>query len=195
MIENILSTPIYANRFEVGDKTSLINRISELAGFDESYNGYYTTNQLHKEQLFAPICKGIIAHTKTFLESLSHRTKDGSNYGLVFSRMWATQFTHEKSIQVHQHSGQGSVITGVIYLQLPTDVQAGICFHHAHKPFLERIPFDISFSDIVDVEEDLILIFPSETLHSGVPNDSTQKRISLAFDLIYFDNLYGPLLT
>ena len=191
----ILSTPIYASAFQMADKDALIQRVAQLAADDDSYNGYYTTNQLHKDALFRPTCEQIIMHTRAYLQELGHETKDGGPYSLVFSRMWATQFTHEKSIQVHQHSGQGAVITGVIYLQLPTDVQSGICFHPTHKPFLERIPFRQSFSDVVDVGEDLILLFPSEVLHSGVPNDSTQKRVSLAFDLVYFDHLYGPLLT
>lgn len=195
MTTAILSTPIYANTFPMADKNALLEKVTALAADNESYNGYYTTNQLHKDALFRPTCEQIIAHTRAYLQELGHETKDGSPYSLVFSRMWATQFTHEKAIQIHQHSGQGAVITGVIYLQLPTDAQSGICFHPRHQPFMERIPFRQSFSDVVDVGEDLILLFPSEVLHSGVPNDSVQKRVSLAFDLVYFDNLYGPLLT
>lgn len=194
MIGNILSTPVHVSKVLLPNKQDILDHVQTLVGDNDSYNGYYVENQLHKTPLYHTVCSAAVENIKDYLNGLGHQTRDGSNWGLGFSRMWATQFNREKAIQVHQHSGQGGVISGVLYLKLPSDVTSGIQFHPAHPPFLERIPFNTNFTDVLEVEEDLLVLFPSETLHSGLPNESTQQRINIAFDVVYFDNLYGPRL-
>lgn len=90
----------------------------------------------------------------------------------------------------HWHSN--SIISGVLYLKL--DEKSGnICFHKAqnwHNLFGNTFKFDLD--KLTNYNADTlvfspkpfdVLLFPSTLAHSVLPNESTEDRFSLAFNV------------
>jgi len=194
LITNILPTPIYTTALEIASKAFLQGWVDAASDDKADYNGYYVDNQLHRQEEFSELTKSILEHADKYIKELQHKTKDGSPYRLAITRMWATQFNKSKAVVRHCHAGQGAVISGVYYMGLPSDVRSGIEFFPRYQPFVENIPFAHGFSDVVEVGENLLIMFPGELMHTGVENVSDQKRINIAFDITYCDSMYGPIL-
>ena len=194
MICNILPTPIYVEPYQLENKQEFIDLAINLSKNDTNYNGYYTNNQLHKKKEFSELCDGILNHIKKYLNELEYESKDGSEGKFKFSRMWITNFRKGNSVTLHNHAGQGGTISGVLYLDLPHDEEQGLQFYPNHIPFSEKVPLKTNFSDIVYVANDTLVLFPSELTHSGMINSSEKNRINISFDVVYNDNLYGPII-
>ncbi len=99
---------------------------------------------------------------------------------------WATVM----DAQGHQlsHFHPPGWLSGVYYSKLPPVVSAG---DDAHAGWIEfgppysRIPLTATFDvTAVQPEEGLMLLFPSYVCHRTVPFESTEQRISIAFDIV-----------
>lgn len=194
MLCNVISTPIYICPYEAKNRQHFIDLAIDLSQNNASYLGYHSDNQLHKLPEFKSFCDDILIHVEKYLNELSYKTKDGSKGKFTFSRMWMTNYHHGNNIPIHCHVGHGGAISGVYYIELPDDEEQGLRFYHKEKPFLENIPFEIDFSDSVILGNNTLVLFPSELLHSGIPCNSHKHRINLSFNIIYSDNLYGPII-
>lgn len=194
MICNILPTPIYITSYTANNKQKFIDIALNLSKGISNYNGYYSHNQLHKLSDFKKFCEDIETHVWNYLRELNYKTKDGSIGRFKFSRMWITNFHNGNNVMIHNHSGQGGSISGVYYIELPNEEEQGLRFYHKEPPFRENIPFETDFTDIVNIGNDTLVLFPSEILHSGLLCNSKNNRINISFDIVYNDNLYGPII-
>lgn len=97
--------------------------------------------------------------------------------------------------QTFMHNHSNSLISAVYYLQTPKD-SGRIIMHkrkHYDNVFSETVDIPVeSFTPVsstgwpFDVEEDMLIMFPSNVEHSVEPNTSNQDRYSLASNFFAF---------
>ncbi len=103
---------------------------------------------------------------------------------------WVNKAKTDDSHASHWHSN--SLISGVLYLKLD-DKSGNICFHKAqtwYNIFGNTFKFDTDKITDYNAETLLfspkaydVLLFPSTLAHSVLPNESTEDRFSLAFNV------------
>jgi hypothetical protein len=102
------------------------------------------------------------------------------NFGKYkINEIWFQQYLENSEHGWHTHSAN---FTQVYYVELPKD---------APKTLLME-PFTGNKIEL-DVEEGDVVLFPSFVLHKTMPNNSSQRKTIISFnvDAIYTDDIYG----
>ena len=97
---------------------------------------------------------------------------------------WATWVKGDGYIDKHIH--EESWISGAYYCKVP-EVTKSSDNHHGYFEY-GCIPNNIEFQidkkkGYIKPEEGMLIIFPSYLYHQTVPHDTSEDRISIAFDL------------
>lgn len=110
------------------------------------------------------------------------------------AKSWITITEPGGSVNMHNHTGHGGLISGVIYLDAP-DKCGNIVFVNPY-PFRDRFPFikqtieNASYHKITPTPGK-ILMWPASMNHGTERNDSGKMRLSLAFDIFFINPING----
>jgi len=141
-------------------------------------------------ELFVQIAEKIRSYT----DSLGINTE---LINFAFQRSWATVTRQGERISEHAH--EQSNISFAYYLKKPPGSGAINFITEDHPNEFSRGIFTPTKQDLgfiktpspmtwnlmtIEADQDDILIFPSKTLHSTVPNQSEEARISISADVV-----------
>ncbi len=151
-------------------------------------NGYLTDN------IFKDETPSILLYRKLLEEKIIdyiHNLPDDTTHHMLKHKTlnfninsWATWIKGDGFIDKHIH--EESWISGAYYCKVPNIVENT----ESHQGYFEYgcIPDDINKSikktkGYIKPVEGMLVIFPSYLYHQTIPHDSTEDRISIAFDL------------
>ena len=148
---------------------------------------------LHNDELFDDLHRQFSACIIQYVRSLGVNVEP---IEFFYQRSWAT--VSRAGQKIHEHAHMQSNISFAYYLKKPVD-GGGINFiTYDHPNEFSPGIFTPSKTDLgfiaepsmltwnivnIDPKEDEIYIFPSKTLHSTDPNQSSEPRISLSADV------------
>ena len=118
--------------------------------------------------------------------------KNRDDGGFVFTTSWVVR--HDPNDWAHQHYHKNSLFSGCIYFDVPEN-SGDLVFHKdpTHQNFMtSTLTLDIDTFNIfnsvgwtINVEEGLVILFPSQIQHSVNTNMSNQQRYCLVFNVWY----------
>jgi len=186
-IYNLFSTPVFSSKIEILDNESFfIENLkfekTEINNGNISVNKY-VLNFKKLQKLKIKILNEINVFTRNYL-------KVKKNINFYITNSWVMEHELNNYAQTHSHSN--SIISGVLYIKTP-DQSGNICFNsnRINSSFfgstinLEYDDYNILNCDkwTIGVEKGLLLLFPSNTLHSTEKCVSNEKRYCLAFNV------------
>ena len=167
--------------FYNSDTTAMKKYISDL-WTERDYDDRWQTRSanLHKQKEFKEFAELVISTSKDILNELKYDVED-----VVITDMWATVLKSEEHHPAHTHSN--NFLSGTYYLH--SDQGASIMFQDprpAAGVILPRMTEQtIANASLLTYasKQNRAIIFPSWLPHYVKPNKSTNKRISLAWNI------------
>ena len=176
----IFPTAIFRNRLDIKLTDEEVNIISSIKTFDQalgnelSYDGW-VLEQLGLERLKQICLDNVHLYAKEIMQV------DNEMY---ITNSWLNITDKDRQHILHCHTN--SIISGVFYVKA-SDSQPSISFNRMSPPFLLNLKSkeynqynSIEWS--VPVEDNMLIIFPSSCYHYVQPNETNNKRISIAFN-------------
>jgi uncharacterized protein (TIGR02466 family) len=178
----LFSTPIY-----VAD-TGIISFEKEIEFLKQFEYEKAINNQISKETKmfqYTELCniKSICEnHLQQYVQTVLNCRQE-----IYITNSWTTRNSSGDSHHIHYH--QNSIISGVIYLQVPNKDNA-ITFHHK-SALKKQFEFEYSIDEYnifnsdtwkVPIKQGEIILFPSWLNHSVNVNESNTDRIVLGFN-------------
>jgi len=183
MITQLWPTPLYIGNEKVPD--NLLDYCKSVP-YDRmnSKNGDMSIDKYVLDDL-PDLKKKLALHCNTYLAKDLSVSKNSNFY---FLNSWIVK--HHKGDYAQSHLHTNSMISGVYYVNVPKD-SGNIIFQKENTNiFYPNI--NVEFNEIntinskeytIDVEEGMVLLFPSWLLHSVLENLNDETRYSLAFNL------------
>lgn len=152
------------------------------------------SSSLHRLSQFLPLFHCLPLGIAEYVEELG---VDLSFFDVHVSRSWGTGLTGGASIAPHRHGH--SHLSAVYYLETPPDGgQITFGFEDIQSEFMpglfaeEHVANGVLYASDVrhrskvpfHVRKDMLLIFPSKTVHEVASNPSKDKRVSVAVDIV-----------
>ena len=162
------------------DTSNLISEIYRLNKIESvvsksNYGGWQSNTDLNNNLVFQELITKIS-------DILFFTIKPAS---IAFKQMWACiNKTHDFNV-IHSHGNQYH-FSGVFYLQVPEN-SGDICFRDPRQGALNsatQIVFNEGDTENFTPTTNMIILFPSWLEHYVLPNNTTQDRISISFDLV-----------
>lgn len=188
-------------QIEEHERQALIDHIIQgyqQSGGDASKSFSWTGDTNGQEFLFShPLFDNLARQISEKLKQYLKRLEINVDLlDLYYQRSWATVSYQGQKIALHDHAQ--SNFSFAYFLKKPKD-SGGTMFRCPEQPnelakdmfnedkyrlgLIGQVSAFNSKQAILDAEQDSILIFPSKALHSTMPNQSTEPRISLAGDV------------
>lgn len=192
-VHGLFPTPLIKFPFQIDEteKTALMNLEMVTATGDQAiYNHLFSrdTYVLNLPQL------------RPLREKLENRINEfacnvlGHSQPLIVTQSWVNQ--NKPGEAAHRHTHPNSIISGVLYIEVPKD--SGTIRFHKHMPNpttswtvypetdTDRVINSVWAWDWIDIlsAANELLLFPSYLPHSVNVNDSSSDRWSLAFNAI-----------
>ena len=147
---------------------------------DYDNNWQTKSADLHKQVVFFNFCKIVTNATKKILDKLEYEVDD-----IVITDMWANVLKGNEHHPMHTHSN--NFLSGTYYLQ--SDENASIVFHDPRPaadvivPRKKETNMDNSSLLSYASRQNRAIIFPSWLPHWVQHNKSSNKRISIAWNI------------
>ena len=178
-ITNIFPTPIYQSHI-----TTNIDHTNYQ--YYDCGNGHisYSTNILNN---YPQLQQQIQQHLDSYTTQLGYTTNT------QITTSWLNIHKQHGYCQLHNHAN--SIISGVVFINIPTD-SGKFLFKRNNssndKLFSMQIQMDTTEQStqytgneyIIDPQPNTLLLFPSHLQHMVTTNNSTQERLTLAFNVI-----------
>jgi uncharacterized protein (TIGR02466 family) len=189
----LFSTPIYLS------DTGVITFEEEVKFLEEIQYNRGVHNDLSKDikLLDLPELKRVRSicelHLKKYIDTVINCKQE-----FYITNSWATKNSKGEHHHVHDHPN--SIMSGVIYLQVP-DPENAIEFHHKSAIknnfyfYYNVREFNIFNSDtwFLPIKQGQILLFPSWVRHGVNSNNSEKDRIVLGFNTFVKGNFEGEI--
>jgi len=182
-IHNLWPTPVYSSYIKTKNEWEdlMINLDYERThiGNSDISKDRYVLNQI------PDLKREINLHCNNYIKKYLKVNKNADFYLL---NSWINIHRPNDWSQLHQHGN--ALLSGVYYPNVPKD-SGNIDFHRGnHKNLFDKsimVEYDNPNSTTaeryqIEIEKDLIIIFPSHLEHSVRKNKSNQNRYSLAFN-------------
>ncbi len=143
---------------------------------------------IHQDPMFSWIIGQVEMHTWKYIEALGH---DCKKMDLYFQRSWPV--VSKKGQEMEKHAHYTANISAIYYISSPRDGDSGcVCFlnttrqnelvHDLERPI--NLQNELNNQEArYEPREGRLLIFPSKQIHYVEPNQTSEDRISLAFDM------------
>lgn len=197
MIENYFSTPIYFDSLAT-ERHLFETAIEDLLNLDQIENQWQPDNDTASTSFFPGKTNNFIKNTELEVLVTKHTEfylgKTNQDYikdSINLDSSWANIFNKGQLIGYHDHGYQPNVISGVYYFRAPKDCSKII--FKSPNPFAVSFPHLTSkYTNLIscEVEQDMIILFPSWLNHKVEPNSSIEPRISIAFNLSFDYKFY-----
>jgi len=154
--------------------------------YAETLSYYNSISNSSSENTFV-LNEDPLSDLKSFIDaSIEKYTKEvfNTDHKFVITQSWITKNITDQSQGIHSHPG--SIISGVFYIDCPKN-SGSIEFNRGKSTFEIQINKNCQnqwMSDrySVNPETGMLLLFPSNVLHSVNKNKSNDNRYSLAFN-------------
>ena len=164
------------NTFSPSEMDYFNKFLLSLPNKDLDSHGEFSINQnVLNTSLFKGLKKQILFYSKQYLKSLGHEFED-----IQIANSWSNIL--HKNEEIHKHSHNNSYISGVFYVNEPTEI-------YFEDPTLNKWHFSPAFLKesfmcikLTPPSKSLI-IFPSFIKHF-VPPSPKDNRVSIAFNII-----------
>lgn len=190
MIQNLFSTPLYIENIGPLDQF-LLSYVRNLEFPDEAAGHLHTSDKyILNHSKFAKLSNIIQSHIDNFAYNILDLQKDVK---WEIQNSWINLHRTGEYNSVHWHSN--AIMSGVFYIQAD-DTTGPIRFYKAKNHmnlFFDTIRYDrsnpLAFNEYSSESFDMnpragdLILFPSHLQHSVDPNQSTNERISLAFNI------------
>jgi uncharacterized protein (TIGR02466 family) len=203
-IFNLFPLSIYATKLGLSAEerqamvTSIENDASSTPAMIKGENRTWTGDVngyafLHErpayEKLFGLVSENLRAYTNEL-------GADPELFDFYFTRTWGTIQKRKEQIEYHAH--MQSHLSAVYYPQVPKDsgmlmfsvapnhnefLQGLILPRHVESGVLRPSPL-LAQNMNINVEDDLLILFPSKIEHATQPNPTGKTRISIAADIV-----------
>lgn len=189
---NLNSTPIWQTSFSEFDqyKDQFLSAVKEYVKENpeghviSNIGGYQSPKLLHQKKEIEPLLEVI--------SSMAYRACLDLNITDVVVAITETWTNINKKGSMNHEHVHGDILSGVFYLQLPSDEsdRGALTFRNkntcncwdGYKVIKDRNEFT---TEIVKVnpEEGQIILFPSYLMHGVEPHFSDEERISISFNI------------
>jgi uncharacterized protein (TIGR02466 family) len=182
----LFPTPLYVSQINLlKDEIDFIKnthylRLRDSSGFMSKNNNILKKNNLKN------LKKQIIEHLKFYKEEVFSIS---NNINVFIKHAWLMK--HIKGDKSHKHFHQNSLISGIVYVKTPKK-SGNIIFHKKNSIINDISPLiNLNFNEFnlfnsgawnLDIEENMIVLFPSYLDHSTEANESDDERYCLSFD-------------
>jgi len=181
-VKLLFPTVLYQSEVNVFDD-ELSSLKSEKFSRNCHNNGWITQKNIHKS--YTSIISEIDSHVDFYCKEVLKMNQDTT---MSCCGAWVNKHDKGDFAQYHYHSN--SMISGILYLDVP-EQSGGLeflphinMFGHFFKPnFVEENGLN-SYVEKIDVENNMLLLFPSTVQHSVPFSRSEESRYTLAFDYI-----------
>jgi uncharacterized protein (TIGR02466 family) len=143
-------------------------------------------NNILKNKNLKNLNKQIIEHLKFYKEEIF---SIANNINIFIKHSWSMK--HIKGDRSQKHFHENSLVSGIIYVKTPKK-SGNIIFHKKNSVINDISPLiQLNFNEFnlfnsgawnLDIEENMIILFPSYLDHSTEVNDSDDERYCLSFD-------------
>ena len=146
---------------------------------------WQTDQVLHELPEFSGFCRFVEAAATGALEFMNVRHE-----GFVISGCWANVSPPGAGHFGHTHPN--NYLSGVYYVRTPPGANS-ITFHDPRiqtniiAPHFNKTDQHNSSSATVPVQEGRMILFPSWLLHSVLPSQSSEERMSISFNIMFDD--------
>jgi uncharacterized protein (TIGR02466 family) len=165
----------------VSDEWNRGHKSSNQKDFDKYGVTSFTSCNLTELSEWKSVCEFILNFAKTMVASVYDNPDN-----IYLTNMWTTIYPTGAYVPEHTHSN--SLLSGVFYVKAPENC-GNIVFHDPsfiaktmmiHK--IDQFPtVDTKF--IQEVEDGMMILFPSWLPHMTLKNDSKEDRIILSFNI------------
>ncbi len=180
----IFPTELYEGQEDISEyKEELIEYFMDFQKEHESVSvsnrkGYQSEPFLYDVPSFEKYSPIIWAILKPYFDQVVENIIDhGFSVHLTLSNLWVN-INHPGSYNI-EHTHPHSVYSGVLWIKSP-EYSGNLVLQHPSKHNVYATTF--TNYEIVP-EEGKVVIFPSHVIHSVLPNESDEDRISLSFNI------------
>jgi len=182
----LFSTPLYVSQVNLlNDEIEFIKKTNYLRV--PANNGFMSkNNDILKNKNLKNLNKQIIEHLKFYKEEIF---SIANNINVFIKHSWLMK--HIKGDKSQKHFHENSLISGIVYVKTP-EKSGNIIFHKKNSVINDVSPLiQLNFNEFnlfnsgawnLDVEENMIVLFPSYLDHSTEVNESNDERYCLSFD-------------
>lgn len=171
----------------VSDEWDVGTKSSSIVDYQRSgVTSFNSTQDLFRMPQWQKSCDFIYTFAKQMIDSLGQ-----VNNKFRFINMWTTIYPHGAFVPEHVHSN--SHISGVFYAKAPKDC-GEIVFHDpswvAKTMFMtNNVPVfpNVCTKYKQEVEDGMMVLFPSWLPHRTLANRSDEDRIIVSFNLVFAD--------
>lgn len=186
MITNIFPTPVYEEHLEI-DNSSLIDSLNAVpqVRYNSDTSSTTTTRSILEFEEFSELKNQILAHSKKFIfDKLGF-----SPLELYVTSSWYN--IHHNGDYSQPHTHPNSFYSGVYYLEIPKDDSGTFYFMRYHNTVCSEslapdimVPSPITSQQVnFYTPQGTLLIFPSHVWHGVTPNNTNERRATIAFNL------------
>jgi uncharacterized protein (TIGR02466 family) len=185
-LHHLFSCPLYVSKILsiTEEELKLIQNLEYELMF--SKNGKYTKDKyILNHSKFARIKNEIETHCKFFTKEI---LEVSSNIEFYLTNSWSVLHEPKDWGQMHLHTN--CLLSGVLYTKVHEN-SGKIVFHRNNMINIFPTAIDIEYERKnilnartweIEPEDNMILLFPSQLLHSIIENQSDKDRYSLAFN-------------
>jgi uncharacterized protein (TIGR02466 family) len=178
MIIDLFPQPLYHSMITVSDEEYSRIVDAESDSYINQY-GNFTSNDNYFIDRLPNLNVQISEHLTKYCQSII-----GSSIQLVVTQSWVNY--NPKGSSHHTHWHPNSIVSGVIYISKePSKFVIEKKQQHGLTP---KVEFTTKYNmnrTYIDVEQNMIILFPSDLVHGVDINDDEKPRISLAFNTFY----------
>ena len=176
----LFPTVVYKNKLERKLTSNELDFIYSLEVFEQSLGNEISTSQwlLEKTEL-AQLKTDLMDHINIYLNEIMQVDAE-----LYMTNSWLNVTANQRQHSLHNHNN--SILSGVFYINV-SDSQPSISFNRMDPPFFlhmkaRQYTMFNSMEWNIPVEDNGIIIFPSNCFHFVKPNLTGNQRISIAFN-------------
>ena len=180
---------VYKNKLERSLTAEELDFIYSSEVFEQSLgNEISTNNWILEDPKLAQLRADLMEHVNIYLNEIMMVDAE-----LYVTNSWINVTGNQNQHALHNHNN--SIVSGVFYVNV-NDSQPNITFNRMVPPFFlhmraKKYTMFNSMEWTVPVEDNGIIIFPSQCYHFVKPNLTKNQRISIAFNTFVRGNVGG----
>jgi hypothetical protein len=157
--------------------------------FEQSLgNEISTSNWVLEDSALSQLKKDLMQHVNIYLNEIMMVDAE-----LYMTNSWINVTEHQRQHALHNHNN--SIVSGVFYVNA-SDSQPSISFNRMVPPFFlhmraKQYTMFNSMEWNIPIEDNNIIIFPSQCFHFVKPNLTNNPRVSIAFNTFIRGNIGG----
>jgi uncharacterized protein (TIGR02466 family) len=185
----LFPTVVYKNKLERKLTSEELNFIYSSEVFHQSLgNEISTNNWILENSILTQLKNDLMEHVNIYLNEIMMVEAE-----LYITNSWINVTGYQKQHALHNHNN--SIISGVFYVDA-ADSQPSITFNKMNPPFflhMKAKDYTIfnSMEWNIPIENNTIIVFPSQCYHFVKPNLTENQRISIAFNTFVRGNIGG----